>query len=578
MRYHTKHMKRTLRGMSLVDVIVGTALILVVFMALFGLLRASILVVQLTKAKAVATTIAESQMEYVRSLSYDQVGTIAGIPAGIIPQNSTTTSNGTGYAVHTFIDYADDPADGLAGLDANGIITDYKRIKVSVKYVAGGTPRSVDIISNYSPIGLETTTGGGTIKIVVVNASGVAVPGASVRIVNASTTSTVDLTTFSDSTGIVYLPGAATSSQYQVYVSKTGYSSAQTYLRDATNANPTPGYLTVSKDLTTTATFAIDLLSTLTVRTFTPVATTTFADTFPNATNLASQSNTQVSGGSLGLLNNGGSAGYSLSGSALSAPVAPTYLYSWISASTTQTTPNGTTAVIHVVDSTGTLLPDAVLAGNSSGFTSPVNLSGISTSTYPSLALRADLTTNATTTTSTIQDWGLSYFRGPVPLPSVSFTLTGAKTIGSTSGGASIYKTTISTNTDATGTNPLSLEWDSYGLALTAYDTVDICNAPPYAIAAGTTNETSLYLTTATANSALVSVRDAAGVAVPGATVTVSRTGYTKTLTTSACGGAYFGGLTASSAYTITVSKSGYTTDTTTNINISGHLFYADSL
>jgi Tfp pilus assembly protein PilV len=54
-------MQRPLKGMSLVDVLVGTALILVVFLALFGLLRASVLVSALTKSKAIATTIAESQ-------------------------------------------------------------------------------------------------------------------------------------------------------------------------------------------------------------------------------------------------------------------------------------------------------------------------------------------------------------------------------------------------------------------------------------------------------------------------------------------------------------------------------------
>jgi hypothetical protein len=561
--------------MTLIDVVVGTALILIVFMGLFGLLRASILVVQLTKSKAIATTIAESQMEYVRSLSYDNVGTVGGIPGGLIPQYSTTTSNSIAYGVRTFIDYADDPADGIGAADSNGIITDYKRIKVTVTYTAGGQSRTVSIISNYSPIGMETTTGGGTLKIVVVNASGAAVPGATVRIVNASSSPSVDVTTFSDSTGIVYLPGAATSSQYQVYVSNTGYSSAQTYVRDATNQNPTPGYLTVSKDQTTTSTFAIDVLASLTIHTYAPVATTTFYDPFADASNLSSQANTQVSGGALSLANSGG---YAASGSAVSAAVAPTYLVSWMSASTTQSTPAGTTAVLHVADSSGALLPDSVLPGNSAGFTAPVDLSGVSTTTYPSLALRADLSTNATSTTPLVQDWGLSYLRGPVPLANVPFTLTGAKTIGSTGAGAPLYKATVSASTDSTGIDPLSLEWDAYALTLSGYDAVDACNAPPYTLAPGTSSDTSLYLTAPTSNSLLVSVRDSAGAAVPGATVTLSRTGFSSTKASSSCGGAYFGGITASSAYTITVSKAGYTTDTNAGVNLSGHTFYADSL
>lgn len=576
MRYHEAYMHRPPRGMSFIDVIVGSALILIIFLALFGLLRASVLVSALTKSKAIATAIAESQMEYVRGLTYASVGTVGGIPAGSVPQYATTTSNGITFVTRTFIDYADDPADGLGASDTNGIITDYKRVKVSVKYYAGGKPRTVEIISNYTPIGLETTTGGGTLKIVVVNAAGAAVPGASVRIVNTSTSPTVNLTTFSDATGIVYLPGAATSSQYQVYVSKDGYSSAQTYLRDTTNQNPTPGYLTVATNLTTTGTFAIDLLAALTMHTYSPIATTTYADTFANSGSLAATTNTVVSGGAVIL--SGGSGNYAASGSARSSAIAPTYLSSWMNASSTRSTPAGTTAVIHITDGSGALLPDAVLPGNAAGYTGTVDLSSVSTTTYPSLAISADLTTTATSTTPSILDWGLAYQRGPVPLASVPYTLTGAKTIGSTGTGAAIYKTTIATSSDATGTNAHTLEWDSYGLTLNGYDTVDACNAPPYVLAPGTTSDSSLYVTTATANSALVSVRDSAGVPVSNASVTVSRTGFTKTVTTSSCGSAYFGGLTSASTYTITVSKTGYTTDTNTNVTISGHLFYADSL
>ncbi|KND50047.1 MAG: Autotransporter adhesin [Parcubacteria bacterium C7867-008] len=569
-------MNRPMRGMSFVDVIVGTALVLIIFLALFGLLRASVSVAQLTKAKAIATAVADSQIEYVRSLSYSSVGTVGGIPAGTVPQYSTTTSNGTAYGVRTFIAYEDDPGDGLAGADTNGIITDYKRIKVTVTYIAGGRSRTVDMISNYSPLGMETSTGGGTLRLVIVNAISAPLSGASVRIVNASTSPTVDLTTFSDVDGIVYLPGAATSTQYQVYVSKSGYSSAQTYLRDATNQNPTPGYLTVTKDMTTTSTFAIDILSHLTVRTYTPVATSSYADTFSVAAGITTFTNTVLSGGSVVLSTSG--PGYSPSGSVLMTPLSPPYLYAWSSASSTTVLPAGTSAVVHVADGTGTILPDAVLPGNAVGFTAPVDLSVVSTTTYPSLSLIVDLTTTDVLATPELQDWGIAYQRGPVPVPNVDFMLFGGKTIGSTGTGVSIYKTTIATTTGSGGSNTLSLEWDAYQLGVSGYDTIDACNAPPYTISPNTTSETALYLGPASTNSLLVSVRDSAGAAVSGATVILSRPGFTETVTTSACGGAYFGSITASSAYTIQSSKPGYSSTNTSGVNILGHTFYADSI
>jgi len=568
---------KPVRGMSLIDVIVGTALMLVIFLSLIGLLRVSLLVSSLAKAKAGGTAVANSQMEYIRSLDYDSVGTVGGIPAGAIPQYATTTENSIAYGVRTFIEYVDDPADGTSTADTNGITTDYKRIKVAVTYPFKGATREVDVVSNYAPPSIETSTGGGTLKTIVVNSAGAPVAGATVHVVNASTSPTVDVTTFTDATGVVLLGGAATSTQYQVYVSKSGYSSAQTYARDSNNQNPNPGYLTVVKNQTTANTFAIDSLTNLTLKTLYPIVGSTTLDTFADTSKLASQSNTAVSGGALTLLSGGGSTGYALSGNAKSVTFAPGYLASWTGASTTITTPAGTTAVVHVLDSTGALIPDVALPGNAAGFSaSGIPLTTLSTTTYPSIALQANLTTSATTTTSSISDWSVNYRTGPTPVPNVSFTLTGAKTIGTTGAGASIYKTTVSTTTGSTGSNTMILEWDSYLLGLTGYDVIDACDPPPFAMPAGSTDSNSLYLGALTSNSMLVSVRDNASANVAGATATLSKTGFSQAVTTTSCGAAYFGGL-ASGTYTLVISKSGYTTTTYNSVVISGHTFYLTS-
>lgn len=559
------------RGMSLVDVIVGSALMLIIFMALFGLLRASLKVASLAKTRSIATAAAESRMEYIRSLSYDAVGTLGGIPPGALAQVATSTVNGVAISTRTLIEYVDDPKDGVGSLDTNGVTTDYKRIKVSVTYSISGTNRTVDLVSNYAPPGLETTVNGGTLKIVVVNASGVAVPGATVRIVNASTSPTVDLSTFSDATGIVFLPGAATSTQYQITVSKSGYSTAQTYARDATNQNPTPGYLTVALNQTTTGTFAIDLLSTFTVRTYTPIATSTWTDTFSGSSGIVSSSNTAVVGGALTL--SGAPGTYQPAGTARATTTSPTYLSSWSSATATTTIPAGTSLRFHVADSSGGLLPDTALPGNATGFTGTVSLANIATTTYPSLSLVADLTTSSASTTPELLDWGITYRRGPVPLPSVPFTLTGAKAIGTTGAGASIYKTTVATSTDTSAVRPLSLEWDTYKLTLPGYDVADACSAPPYILSPGTTVDTALILATSTTNSLLVTASDGT-VPVQGASVTLSRTGFSQTVSSSACGGASFSSLTSGN-YNITVTKTGYTTFSASNIPVSGHAFYA---
>lgn len=556
--------------MSFMDVIIGTALVLIVFVALVGLLRSSLQVASLAKTRSIATAIAESQLEYVRSLSYDQVGTVGGIPAGPVVQNATTTMNGLNFPVHTFIAYADDAADGTAAGDTDGILTDYKVIKVSVSYFANGRTQSVNLVSRYAPPGFETTAGGGTLQVNVVNAAGTGVAGANVHIVNSSVSPAIDLTTFSNANGIVFLPGAPTSTQYQVFVSKSGYSSTQTYARDTSNQNPNPGYLTVVSNQTTTGTFAIDLLSTLVVDTYLPIATYKFDDTFTSSAQVASLSNTVVSNGIL-LASNAG--GYQLTGSARSQTQSPAYLVRWGKALATTTMPNGTSARFQVVDGSGTPLPDSVVAGNSTGFTTSVDLSSVSTTTYPSLALSGNLTTSSTTTTPVIQEWSLSYASGPIPFGPIPFSLTGAKTIGSTGAGAPIYKTTVSASTNSVGTSSQQLEWDNYTMSLPNYDVVSACNAPPYALSPGASLTSTLQIGSSTANMMLVNV-SSVNVPVAGASVTVSNgSGYTQTVTSDSCGSAYFGGLTSGS-YNISASATGYTTFNATGVSISGHVFY----
>jgi hypothetical protein len=481
------------RGMSLVDVIVGSALVLIVFLALLGLLRASLLISSSAKAKAGATAVATTQMEYLRSLPYDSVGTVGGIPTGPVAQYATTTVNGIPYAVRTLVQYVDDPKDGSGGSDSNGITTDYKRVRVATTYTFRGNTREVALVSNVAPPSIETTTNGGTLRVRVADAAGAPVQGASVRVYNPSLTPSVDVTTFTDIAGEILFPGAATSTGYRIAVTKDGYSSAETYARDATNQNPTPGYLTVSRNQTTTGTFAIDLLSTFVLSTFTPITATSSLDTFDTTALVTGLSGVMQGSGAFSL--QAAEGGYVASGSLRSVPFAFSYLSRWTSAAFSFALPAGTNVRVRVYDAAGTLLPDSALPGNASGFTtSPIGLTTLSTTTYPSLVLGAELSTANPLATPQLLDWTLAADVGPVPAPNVAFTLTGAKKKGTTGAGAPIYKTVVSTTTDATGIQTLRLEWDEYVLSVPGRTLVSPATLVPYTLDPGTTTSVSLIL------------------------------------------------------------------------------------
>ena len=78
-----------MRGVGLADVTVGVALTLIIFLSIFGVLRASLILSALAKAKSSAIALANERIENVRAFAYDSVGTVGGTPAGLVlgPEN-----------------------------------------------------------------------------------------------------------------------------------------------------------------------------------------------------------------------------------------------------------------------------------------------------------------------------------------------------------------------------------------------------------------------------------------------------------------------------------------------------------
>ena len=256
------------RGATLIDAIVGTALMLLIFIGLFGVVRLAVMSVGLGKAKTGATALANEQVEYIRSLPYNSVAVVGGIPAGTIPAEEVVQLNNIDYTRRTFIRFVDHSADGVGPADTNGIQADYKVVKVSVSWNFRGAERDVTLVTNVVPKGMETLDGGGTLVVNVVDAAGAPVSNAEITITNTSVSPNINISTFSSDDGVAYFPGAPTSTAYQIETTKSGYSTDRTYSASPSNPNPMPGTLTVIGDTITSSTFRIDELSDITLRSF----------------------------------------------------------------------------------------------------------------------------------------------------------------------------------------------------------------------------------------------------------------------------------------------------------------------
>jgi hypothetical protein len=555
---------------TLLDTVVGVALMLVVFVGIASAFQLSIQVVTNNKARAGAIALADQRMEYIRSLGYASVGTVGGIPSGTIPQSEAMSFNGIQYTRRTYIEYDDDPADGSGASDANHITEDYKSVKVQLFWTQKKHSYNITLVTRVSPTrGLETNVPGGTLTILSVNSLGSPVPGAAVTIVNASASPAVNIATYTDASGTASILGAPSASGYQITVTEPGYSTAQTYTATAQNTSPNPGNLTVTTSNTTSATFAIDLLGNKTVNTWTQILTGTSSDPFNDQSEIATSTGITVSGGQA-MLATGSS-----TGEVQSTAIGPSYLANWGTFSWSDSQPATTSIRYHVYDGAGVnLIPDAFLPGNAVGFTSgSVSLAGVSTSTYPTLRLDAVFSTHSTSTTPTLTLWSISDTYGPLPLANIAFNLQGAKSIGTGPSGT-VYKYSNNFSTGASSTVAIpNLEWDNYTVTIagaTGYDIASACNPQPESLSPGATMTSNFYLAAHTTNSLLVDVRSAAtGALITGASVHLSKTGYTSTFSSDACGQSFFPGL-SSGTYSISVSAAGHTTYTSSTVSVSG--------
>jgi prepilin-type N-terminal cleavage/methylation domain-containing protein len=577
----TNKPKKQSHGFSLIEVIVASALIALIFGGLFSTVQIMVKLIGTSKAEAAARSLAVSKMEYIRSLDYDAVGTIAGIPSGPIPQISTTSLNGILFTERVLVQYLDRDEDGFGVADTNGITEDSKRIKIEYTWTIREVTDSLVMVSDIVPPGIESTSGGGTLMINVFDASVQPVVGAQVHVFNNNVaTDTIDVIVTTNANGIANFPGAPARAGYQITVTKAGYSTDQTYSASTTNPNPNPSHVSVGVGAVSTVYFSIDQLSDLTIRTISTPVRNVFSDSFSDALGIASSTNINVSGGNLVLSDIAGV--YATAGRAYATAIDPVTISSWESFDFNGTsTINSTFKVqLYSVSTVGsstvyTLVPDSDLPGNTAGFIDgPIVLTSLNPSTYPILALGASITTTNTAQTASLYDWSLTYIESEAPVGNIDISIAGLKTIGENAG-SPVLKYTNNVTTNGSGLVTLSdLEWDAYNIiingAVEGYDIAEAYAPLPYALLPGVNDTLTIVLEPHSAYSLRTTVVDNAGEAIPGADVRLFRSGYDQTLTTSIYGQVYFDALASSSAYTVAVEADGYDPDTQTNVSITG--------
>jgi len=565
------------KGISLVELLIVVGLMTILFFGIFGAYQLGMFVIGLSSRKTMATQIALGELEKIKNLPYLSVGTTdATLPfaKGILAPRETKILNGIEFQIERKIKFISDEADGLGSEDSCNL--DYKRVQIIVSW-GGRFSGKVELTSDISPKNsteeIQACEGNpvGILRVQVFDALGNMIESPLIEIYNPQDNSLVDFATPSDGKHDFPLsPG-----EYRILVSKNGYSNERTYSNDevAIPEKPNPQ---ISENEVEQISFSIDKLSSMKIKTLTTWTQDYFSDTFLNESKISEKNNITISDGKAELSTT--SEGYYSEGNLISIEISPQNLTEWGEFSFSDEKPLGTNIKYQILYPSSTewiLIPDSDLPGNSFGFDeSPVNLSFLSTTTYPRIKLKANFSTQNNSLTPSLFDWQVSFrTSNPIPISNVSFDFRGEKIIGKDAEENPVYKFSTTTQTDSSGQIQIqNLEWDIYHFSNFKKDSQSLelaTSSPehPLSLSPDTNLDVSFYLEAQ--NSLLVSVQNSETLEpVFSAKVTILAENFEETEYTNEKGQAIFIPL-SSQNYSISVEAQGYTA-TSTNVFVSG--------
>lgn len=253
------------KGMTIVEGLMMLAIFMIATTTFYEAFNIGVNYVLNAKKRLIAVGIANERMEVLRSLPFSEVAVVGGVPDGLLNPDEYVTTRGGQFRILTSIGFVDDLDDGTLVDGTDAVPNDFKLAVIRVLWGSEGPTEAVALSSYFMPTGLETDAGGGVLSVNVIDANGLPVPNANVRIQNSTVVPAVDTTLVTGVNGNVTLVGAIASSQkYAVTVSKTGYETVATLPPYPTTAYyPTDVHMTAVNDAFTTGTIISSSLADL---------------------------------------------------------------------------------------------------------------------------------------------------------------------------------------------------------------------------------------------------------------------------------------------------------------------------
>lgn len=257
------------KGTTLVETLVAVTFFVIVAVVIYNIYATTIQLNQRIKIKQLAVNVGNEMLEIARNLPYDDLGTVGGIPNGVLDDQIDVERLGYTFRINYTVRNVDLSFDGLSPTDTAP--ADNKLVEVKVRCQECRDSELGDFFYTFNtyvaPRSTEESTSTGVLNIYVVNSNGTKVPAANVSVVNSSVSPAVNLDDNTNADGLLQLIGALPSTAgYRIDVDKSNYSADRTYISSQIGGStPVLSHASVTAGATTSITLQIDRTSTLNI-------------------------------------------------------------------------------------------------------------------------------------------------------------------------------------------------------------------------------------------------------------------------------------------------------------------------
>ena len=144
------------QGFTFIEVVISVAVFIIFALGAYQGFTSVYAALAAAHHKALAADLINARFEIIKNLPYTNVGVDGSNPDGVVSALETVMKDGITFTVSTYIEYADDPFDGVWGA-GDVLPNDYKLVEITVNCATCKNFTPVVITGRVAPKNLEST-------------------------------------------------------------------------------------------------------------------------------------------------------------------------------------------------------------------------------------------------------------------------------------------------------------------------------------------------------------------------------------------------------------------------------------